>query len=50
MGEQSLNPHFTGQTAELEELGEAEYLHRAEVLVLREISQSARMQVKSWAP
>jgi len=39
MQEHIKNPYFTGQTPEMEELKEGGYLHRAKVLVLREISQ-----------
>ena len=40
MIEHSRNPYFTGQRPEMEELREGGYLHRAKVLVLREISQN----------
>ena len=38
MQEQSKNPYFTGQLPEMEELREGGYMHRAKVLVLKEIS------------
>jgi len=40
MEEHSRNPYFTGQTPEFEELREGGYLHRAKILVLREISRN----------
>ena len=40
MADHYRNPCFTGQTPEMEELKEGGYLHRAKVLVLREISQN----------
>lgn len=40
MIEHSYNPYFRGQTPEMEELREGGYLHRAKVLVLREISRN----------
>jgi hypothetical protein len=39
MAENYQNPYFTGQTPEVEELREGGYLHRAKILVLREISR-----------
>lgn len=39
MAERFGDPYFTGQLPEIEELREGGYLHRAKVLVLREISQ-----------
>ena len=40
MAEYSHDSYFTGQTPEMEELREGEYLYRAKVLVLREISRN----------
>ena len=40
MAEHSRNPYFTGQAPEMEELKEGGYLHRAKVLILREISRN----------
>ena len=40
MAEYSHDSYFTGQTPEMEELREGEYLYRAKVLVLRKISRN----------